>query len=183
LIALVPSQGMAQKIELDDIPIGWNDFQGTKAPRAEHTAAHISFGISYGYTSIPITRNKHKLAFRTKINLLRDKSWLNRDTYARLNPQKRQNLLNHEKGHFIIGLIYYKELVQAFNKREYTGNIKRQTRHTFNKINSKMDRYNNEYDKDTKHGSARDKQQQWNNRLLKQLNQQYSRKELRQMEF
>jgi len=174
---------MAQVIQLDDIPLGWKDFQGKEASRSKHTAAHISLALGYGFRGIPISSNKHRLSFTTKIALLREKSWINQPLFARLEPREQQTLLGHEKGHLMIGLIYYKTLKQAFDKGKYKGNIKRKVHRTFNKINAKMNRYHKAYDKKTNHGSLKDEQQRWNRRLLKQLNEQYSLHELLELEI
>ena len=181
LICLLPSSaGMlrAQEITMDHIRLTWDDFQGPRRMVSGHSAAHISYTMEYKMKS-----SAEKTVFEPRFYILREKSWVNRKTVGQLTPSAENELLTHEKGHLIIGALYFKELERSLGKLSYSKRIKHKARRSFNKVHRKMRRFNKRYDKKTSHGASKASQQQWNKKLLSELNNVYSLKEFKALHF
>lgn len=164
----------AQAIGIRHIPLDWSDFQSSKPLGSRHAAAHISYALEYH-----LQGKGNQLNFNTRFKILKDKSWVDTKKLRGVNTSDREALLMHERGHLLIGLMYYNQLQKAFDALEYTGNIEGKARRTFNKMYRKMNRYNKKYDKKTAHGMDKHQQDVWIRRLMKAINKDYTLQKLR----
>ena len=158
----------AQDIRFEDIPLQWSDFKSAKSFGSRHAMAHVSYALEYQMHS-----KENILDYTTNFRILPLKSWVDHEKLRKQSPENQERLLNHERGHLVIGLIYYQELQSAFQEEDFQGNVKRQMRKVFNRIYRKMRRFNKRYDKKTEHGVSAAAQRVWQKRLLKTLNTHY----------
>jgi hypothetical protein len=80
----------------------------------------------------------------------KEKSWVKKDWIEKANEIDKNALLEHEKGHWIITYLRYKEFISALKQYNFTSSYKTEidsiSKHFFNKqiiINEKYDEETN----------------------------------------
>jgi len=142
----------------------WNDFSGKHDKRSEHEA-NTYWKINYSYAGVNLQGDSAKLKGLTvKLELDADQSWI--------KPGKETaDLLKHEQGHFDVGLICLRELVErinntVFHKRDIAAKV--QT--LFSEILNKHLLMNKQYDEETDHSKRKKEQEKWDLFFAEELN-------------
>ncbi len=170
LITLFGFTGYAwSQSEFSNIPLTWKHFKPTNLSNQVYKAAIV---VSHNNEMSYLKQGKEvtieltsKLKLETEYCLV-DKKFLNTasDSVSML-------LLDHEKGHFIISLIFYKKLLEAFSAFEFTANYKQELRELIQKITAEKELMNQQYDQETQHHMRQDVQREWNKKLHQYLKQ------------
>jgi hypothetical protein len=127
--------------------------------------------------------DKALLVISTELIVNAEKSWVKKEFLDRNQKAKTQELLNHEKGHFIIALIKFKQLENDLVKFPYSRNVKKEMDSIFKACSGQTQLINETYDTETNHMLIADKQQEWIKKLLQQLNELYAEEKKLSMKF
>ena len=136
----------------------WNDFKG--APDMNHHGAAVTAsGFAYSWNGDndgeTLTLNISVYTFFTKSASWK-KSMVNNDYHLR-----------HEQHHFDITRLGAEKLIHELNKASFNiNNYKSLINSIFNKVYDENIALQNEYDKQTKHSLDKEKQAEWNERIL-----------------
>jgi hypothetical protein len=174
LLIISFSKVHAQQFSIEDIPLTWKDFTVKEGFRNHPFDAKIYTNTPYKW-KIKNKDNKTSLVISMELFVNTEKSWVKKEFLDKNQKDKTQELLNHEKGHFIIALIHFKKAQKILS--EYTFNkqqVKLQIDSIFKSANARLDSTNETYDNETNHMLVADKQQEWINKLLQQLNELYA---------
>ena len=146
-----------------DYKLTWNDFKGpvTKGPvvgKNKHTVAMASVSIRIKKS----TFNKNEAV--TKIHAIFDCN----NSWAIINNNSA--ILKHEQGHFDIGEIFARKLRKKLNNKRIKRHmlVKKKIKYS-RKISQQLFDYQNLYDKETEHNMNKEKQNEWNERIKKEL--------------
>lgn len=165
------SRVAAQPFVIDDIPLTWKDFTLKEG-------FHNHPFTAYTYTQILPYRyelKKGKIEFEQELIVNHDKSWVKEEFMEKASKEQKQQLLNHEKGHLIIALINLRQSVNTFNTFVYSSrNYKKELDSISKESYNQLKLMNETYDSETNHMKLTDKQTEWMNNLLKQLNEWYA---------
>ena len=142
----------------------WNDFSGKPDKKSEHEA-NTFWKINYSYTGVIFQGDSAKLkGLSVKLELDAGQSWI--------RPGKETtNLLKHEQGHFDVGLICLKEMIEKLNNTLfYKQDISAKVQNLFYEILNKHMLMNKQYDKETDHSKKKEEQEKWNLFFTNELN-------------
>lgn len=141
--------------------LSWADFTANPNDRSKYAAAVFP---SFAYEGVSEVKNGEiNLQLRMKVFVVKGASWVKpiaRNTYS----------LNHEQRHFDIVKIVaerFKQKIQPDNLtlEDYNSIIQYKYIESFREMN----RMQEQYDQETKHGLDQDAQQRWNERIDKEL--------------
>ena len=143
-----------------DRKLTWEDFRGRPDSGNPNSAMTDSgFGFSTGNNngdSIPLT---------IEMVFDKNKSWVKKKA-------ETEKLLAHEQCHFDITELFTrkfkKQIVEAKFKRK---TFAKQIHDLYEKTNKEWHSYQNDYDKETNHSKIEDKQQEWEEKVAKELNE------------
>lgn len=169
------SPAMAQQFTIEDIPLTWKDFIVKEGFRNHPYSAKI-------YTQILPWRyelKNGKIKFDLELVVDRDKSWVKKEFMDKAGKEVKQQLLDHEKGHLVIAMINLQQMGNALNNFKYTRNYKREIDSISKALINQLTLTNETYDTQTNHMLITEKQEEWNNKLLNQLNGLYQGQKLR----
>jgi predicted secreted Zn-dependent protease len=135
----------------------WADFQGTPL-RSSANAALSQVSILPHAEATGET-----IEYEVKAMFNPTQSWIKVD-------KKTSYLLKHEQGHFDIGELFArkmrKELVlHTFTQATFATDYKEIT----GKINTAFQKFTNDYDAETQHSLIKEKQEEWNARIAKEM--------------
>lgn len=144
-----------------DRPLRWEDFRGRPQPGGKFSAS-VFPSFAWEGNSKLVNGIIH-LHLKTKVYVLKSSSWVkegNKNPYA----------LNHEQRHFdIVKIIMerFKAKLQAMNLSpdDYEGILGYQ----YLEVYKEMNRLQDEYDSETRHGINKSAQEQWNQRIDREL--------------
>jgi hypothetical protein len=144
-----------------DRPLRWEDFRGRPQPGGKFSASVFSSFAWEGNSEV--VNGIIHLYLKTKVYMLKSSSWVregNKNPYA----------LNHEQRHFdIVKIIMerFKVKLQAMNLSpdDYEGILGYQ----YLEVYREMNRLQDEYDGETRHGINKTAQEQWNQRIDREL--------------
>ncbi len=144
-----------------DRQLSWQDFKGSPDQNSKFSA-ESSLQISYG---MKISKGSAgtKVAFNVECFFEPGESWVKKDL-------KTQTLLAHEQLHFDIAEIFARKLRKRFKDNTFTiDNYNTKSTAIFEKVFLEYKSYQAAYDHDTKHGSDREEQANWNESVIKML--------------
>ncbi|MFC6100291.1 DUF922 domain-containing protein [Olivibacter domesticus] len=130
------------------------DFQGTPDAKVSFLA-YTQWRLNYRF-NITVLNKTYTPEFKVVLMLDKDASWI------KTNEIKKERLayvLNHEQGHFKIGAIAKKELLQQFQAFTYSKNYKAEADSIFQKVVTKYKTIEQQYDKEIH--AAKDTVQQY----------------------
>lgn len=166
----------AQKFTLNDIPLSLGDFTLREGyiniPHAAYFLPHFNYTYELKYTG-----SDTSIIFKTELNVNREKSWIRKEFLAISPPEKQQELIDHEKGHYILAMIHHRKIQQAFASYKFTSNYKREIKKLVKRCYRDWNRDNSLYDLETKHMDYYPGQKQWIEKLLQELNAMYTNDE------
>lgn len=141
-----------------DSTLIWYDFQG-KAPATASTAAMTYTTISLN--TFDYTETTYNISI--KAMFIKKKSWVQ-------IKKATDYLLKHEQLHFDIAELFARKLRKGLTEGKFSNNqFSNQISTMFKDYNSKLEVYQNKYDKETNHSRITEKQQQWENTIPKEL--------------
>jgi len=146
-----------------DIKLTWNDFKGTVDYNSRHSA--IS-NIDIDYQE---KKTKDSVMFTVKCLFSKQLSWV---YYAAIESTESDSLLLiHERGHFDIGEIYARKLRKVLSETHFTNDelLNGKSDVIADSINKLLMVEQKLYDEETEHGSNKEKQKEWKNRIAKEL--------------
>jgi hypothetical protein len=173
----------AQQFSIEDIPLTWKDFTVKEGFRNHPFDAKIYTNTPYNW-KIKNKDGMTSLVISTELIVSPEKSWVKKEFLNGNTKTKTQELLNHEKGHFIIALIHFKKVQKILS--EYTFHkqqVKFQLDSIFKSSGATLGSMNEIYDNETNHMLIVDKQQEWIKNLLQQLNELYAEDKKLSMKF
>lgn len=145
-----------------DYRIQWSDFKGTPKP-VNHAVAVTASGITFSYS----TKKSDTQLIDYKVEISADfyphKSWCVRE---RVN----NNILNHERLHFDITELHARKFRQRIDQRRFDLNINREIEAIHQQINRELEAMQNKYDAETDHSQNIEKQQEWQSKIVVELN-------------
>ncbi|MBL7720141.1 MAG: DUF922 domain-containing protein [Flavipsychrobacter sp.] len=163
LLLLLSHESGAQLIAWQDsTQLTWDDFKGRKPRKTKFAAATVS--------SVVLTYGKDSSdgSLTAEVQCLFDSrmSW---KMHAKLRPY----LLKHEQTHFDITELYARKLrkaIEEYRRRpDATYDDHGVYRKMYRKHVSQLNRYQNKYDRQTRHSLRKAEQHLWNVRIAKEL--------------
>jgi hypothetical protein len=140
-----------------DYHLKWDDFKAKVAVGNKFSALTHS-GFTASYSSVG-----NKVDFNVQSTMERDKSWV--------KPEKKTDyLLKHEQGHFDITEIFTRKLRKRLVEKKFKSKTFESEYHsiyenTLKELHSEQEKYDDE----TEHSIAEKKQEEWNLKITKQL--------------
>lgn len=171
LCLLFCNSSLAQRkaaLSLSDIDLSWRNFSkkniGRNVPAAAQTAVNIQLAYEVEDDNLIIT---------LRLRQLKSDSWVSRQFLQRATDAESTRLLNHEKLHYAINLISLRRMYEQMNARNYTDQYQSEITGIFNEHNRWNQQTNSTYDRETRHGTLTEKQEEWEEKILKELNDTY----------
>jgi hypothetical protein len=143
------------------IKLTWNDFKG-KPVAASEAAAITNAGIGF------------KMLFQSKDNTATLKILVNcnfsiKDSWVK-DGRKTTYILNHEQHHFDIAYIHAMQFIQNLKAAKYTmKDYSRTIEKIYYQCHTDLQTMQNAYDSETKNSQLANEQEQWNEKIDKQL--------------
>ena len=139
--------------------LNWTDFKG-KVDRMDHSDALTSSSISFKYQY-----NKEEYIIEIYA------SFIPNDSYVRKGKETKY-LLNHEQKHFDITEVFARKLRKEVKKYEGRGDLlDRRYNEIYDDIFKGLSEMQHKYDEETSHSMEKDKQQIWDRKVDKLLNE------------
>ncbi|MBS1587038.1 MAG: DUF922 domain-containing protein [Bacteroidetes bacterium] len=139
--------------------LAWDDFQG-RVPAVALEAALSQCG--FGYATNSVTK-RETLIVTVSARFYRNESWSRAD-------KRSIRLLQHEQRHFDLCELYARKLRQQLASEHYTGTDMKKVDKLYDTLMGALNKAQQEYDDETTHGLNTDKQNEWNDRIAKELN-------------
>jgi hypothetical protein len=133
--------------------LSWNDFRGAPLRNAIH-AASVNSGMSYSY-SYDKSGATPKLKIQVQSQFYPGLSW-KKD----LNESSK-TLLAHEQLHWDITHLFTKKLRHAYSQYRPVKDVKKEIAFIFKKFEKERAAMQAKYDRETRHGTKKEPQQQW----------------------
>jgi hypothetical protein len=170
LLTVVPFINVrAQQLTFDNIPLSWNDFQRVdNNALSMPTAAMIYTAYRYNILS-----KGGKTTINTQCYVNKGMSQVKTDFLNRATSEEKNKVLQHEKGHVAIALIYQKLLQHMLTDQAYTYRMRNEVDSIFRVCEKIRNMVNKNYDSETSHGLNMAEQKTWENTLSEQLNNAY----------
>ena len=155
----------AQNLSTKDIQdLKLEDFQAPVPVGASHPV-FINVTTFYNFDSlVKVGDNKYTLRVKTSVDPNRKLSFFDQ---TRIRKDEVPHLLNHEKGHVIIGFIGANIIAKELNAKIYTADYAKEIEQEFQRLLAIANKMNIEYDKATSHSTDYDKQKIWDQKLMK----------------
>lgn len=141
----------------------WSDFVGAVDKSSKFDAFTV-WRISYNYPSPKFNGDKAQVTVTVRL-FLHSSSWV--------RPNKKTDrLLNHERGHYRIGMICANEIEDTINSTDFDrDNYKTQIEELYREIIKEYADFEKQYDKETEHYNNQEQQDLWDEKLDELLNQ------------
>jgi hypothetical protein len=142
----------------------WNDFSGKPDENSPHDA-NTYWNINYGFKGISFKGDTAKITgFSATLTLNENLSWI--------KSEKQTNyLLKHEQGHFDIGLICQREILNQFNNTVFLkSDFQSRIPAIFSALLEKYRLLGLKYDEETDHSKNQAAQDKWNSFFPEALN-------------
>jgi len=140
--------------------LGWEDFQGVP-PKDKAVAATTASGISYSFKTQGLP-GQYTLDYEVNAYFYPEKSWYHPEL-------SNAAVLMHEHLHFDISELYARKMRKTLSGRTFSGNVRREVRQIFSKINRELKAFQDRYDLETDFSRNQEVQQRWNKRIAERL--------------
>ena len=140
----------------------WNDFTGTPDQTSSYFASTY-WNLNYKYSGVKMDADTVSLkGLELTLQFDGTRSWLK-------EGKATDDLLKHEQGHFDIGKLCQLEILVIVKTTVfYKADFKTQLKTIFNNTMEKYKALGRKYDEETNHSINKEKQEEWNNFLLKE---------------
>ena len=160
VLAAVTLVFAAEPRQIENRRLTWADFRGIPEVGKPYDA-YTYWSVHYSYDAPARERD----GFRVRVqvwNQLEDRSWVK--PYAFKDP-KNGELLNHEQGHYSMGVLCALEFKKAASGRLFGPQYHSEIRSLFDQILGKYVDLEKTYDAETRHMLNRAAQRSWDRRL------------------
>ncbi len=142
----------------------WDDFTGRPDRSSSHDA-NTYWNLNYTIKDISFKGDTAKIkGFSFKLELNDKLSWIKQG-------KQTNSLLNHEQGHFDIGLICQLDLIKQFNSTVFLkADFQNKLQTLFAAVLDKYRLLGIKYDEETDHSKNQQSQDRWNIFFAKELN-------------
>jgi len=142
----------------------WDDFKG--APDvASPFDAYTYWSVRYSYDTLERTAEGWRLRFHVW-NRLGDRSWVKRDP---TREAQLAELLNHEQGHYSLGVICALSFKKAVASYPFTTNYRAEASRLFGETLERVLALEKAYDTETRHMHDRAQQKAWDAKLARMI--------------
>lgn len=148
-------------IEWSKILLTWENFEAALPSEKPEHAAASSTGITYSW-SYSTAQGIPELRFSVHTYFYPKKSWVD-------SLRKTPALLKHEQLHFDISELYARKLLKALKEYVAMRNIRVDLREIHQEIEAERKFLQNQYDKETRHGTDNPAQLQWEKTIQNEL--------------
>lgn len=158
----VMAQEPDNKIRWDSVPLAWEDFLGTPSNESTYHASTNS-GLSYSY-SLKAVGDEIHFKFVVESFFYPELSWVKLEGI-------NADLLGHEQLHFDITELHARKLrkvLTAFTPR-MNNEVKRELESVYQKIERSRRQMQQQYDKETRHGTLQEVQERWERKIENEL--------------
>jgi len=154
----------AQHLRLHDIPnVTLEDFKAPVKADAPYPV-YMNVRVYYRIDSVvKVSDNKFKLKVITKVEPDRQGSFFDR---KKVPDHAIAGLLNHEKGHVVIGFICGNKITKQLSSKVYTSNYVAEVRESFHPLLRNLSDLHREYDEGSNHGMNKPEQKLWDRKLI-----------------
>ena len=140
----------------------WSDFKADPQPREEVVAVTAS-GLSFGYSTKRYNTGRIEYDFNVVAHFYPEKSWY-------VKQHVTNNTLNHERLHFDITELHARKFRQIVRTTNFTRDIDKEMDAIHGRINADLRTMQKKYDSETDHSRNVEKQIEWQNFIIKELN-------------
>ncbi|MFO7869767.1 MAG: DUF922 domain-containing protein [Bacteroidales bacterium] len=141
-----------------DKPLTWNDFQGIPKKSSQRwamTNSGIELETSFENNTLTITVGAY---------FIKNKSWVKKEALS------DSLLLEHEQVHFNITELFARKFRQKLRAEKLSSkNAEKKLHKMYSDITSKLNKYQNLYDKQTNHHINQTQQKKWNTKIAQEL--------------
>lgn len=135
----------------------WADYKGKPNPNSDAAASTTT------YLMISYNIGNNNFSYRIESKFSKTRSW---------GLHKTAYILRHEQGHFDIAEVFARKLHKkmseySFNKKTYQKDLKK----IYQNILDEKDELQNSYDRETNHSINKEKQEEWDRKIEKLLNE------------
>lgn len=135
----------------------WADYKGKPNPNSDAAASTTT------YLMISYNIGNNNFSYRIESKFSKTRSW---------GLHKTAYILRHEQGHFDIAEVFARKLHKkmseySFNKKTYQKDLKK----IYQDILDEKEELQNSYDRETNHSINKEKQEEWNRKIEKLLNE------------
>ena len=141
----------------------WPDFTG-KIDKSSPMNAYTYYNFSTRFSNVQFLGDSALIqGFEVKLELDQSKSWAKPDRLS-------DKLLEHEQGHFNLGILCMKEVLEKFKQTRFTkSNFNTELRNMINEVSKKYNDLGIKYDNETDHSKNLEQQTRWNNFFTEQF--------------
>jgi hypothetical protein len=145
-------------------PLTWDDFTGTPDKNSSFEA-NTYWKLNYKFDGIDFKGDTVKLnSFSVGIELDPNKSWVKKG-------KETADLLNHEQGHFTIGLLCQNDIIRQIRTTIFfKSNFSEKIKEVFTELSKKYDLMSLKYDEETDHSKNKVNQKKWDTFFSEELN-------------
>ncbi|WLT32782.1 hypothetical protein [Geothrix sp. PMB-07] len=142
----------------------WEDFKGTPDAASPYDA-YTYWSVRYTFDPPQRTATGLRIRFHVS-NRLGERSWVKRGT-----PRESQlaELLNHEQGHYSLGVICALEFKKAAEAFSFTSNYRAEASRLFGETLDQVLKLEKAYDAETRHMYDRAQQKAWDAKLARRI--------------
>lgn len=160
------------QITIDKLPISLKDFSVKSGLSPNSFAAKTTFTYN---SSFNFRKNKNITELYLSYEFIFDKenSWVKKEFLKTADASAKEKLLNHEKGHYIIGLIGFSKMQQALSAYTFSKRFKPEADSILHALRNEVDSLNKQYDLETDHSKIEPAQLAWEKSLMETLNTYY----------
>lgn len=173
LIGIFQNSFAQKKYELKDINLSWVHFTKKDSSLNSKVVAQTHVNIDIEYELKNATGRRQELIIKLSVTQSREQSWVSKQYLMTATDKDSDALLNHEKIHYIINLIGFKNIYLELSNYSFSADYKSEITSIFRKYTNEIDKMNNEYDRQSKHGTNRAGQNKWKKNIMKLFNDLY----------
>jgi hypothetical protein len=134
------------------------DFRGIPQATGDNAIAFTHCSIDFRYHATG-ENNRYHLTFDVRLILDREQSWLNMRQMK--SQQMLTEILKHEQGHYFIAYMEQQEILREASRSSFDANYQAEANALFDRIHTKYEQLNLNYDEDTRHSLDRVQQHSW----------------------
>ena len=169
LLATISLVYAAEPGQIEHRKLSWADFRGT--PEADRPYdAYTYWSVQYSYDAPTREGDGFRLSVRVW-NRLGERSWVRPQV---LKDPKNGELLNHEQGHYTLGLLCALEFKKAASGRLFGAHYHAEIQSLFDQILKKYVDLEKVYDAETGHMRNRDRQRAWDQQLARMVSERWA---------
>jgi hypothetical protein len=166
LLAAVPLVWAADSQQIENRKLTWGDFRGTPEPDRPYDA-YTYWSVQYSYDAPTREGDGYRLVVRVW-NVLGERSWVNPKV---LKDPKNADLLDHEQGHYTLGVLCALEFKREASRRRFGAHYHAEIRGLFDQTLNKYLDLEKAYDSETRHMLDRAAQHSWDQHLARMVSE------------